>query len=193
MEVPAIETVAGKAEALRRLHGGPGMLVLPNAWDAASAQVFERAGFAAIATTSGGVAAALGYKDHEDAPVEEMLAAARRIVRAVSVPVTIDFEAGYRLAPGKIAERLVSIGAAGLNLEDSDHHGNAALVDAEEQAQRLAAVKAASRPRGRSRSQRSHRRVHPSPGDAGRAAKRGPEASASLPTGRRGLCLSDHP
>jgi 2-methylisocitrate lyase-like PEP mutase family enzyme len=144
-EGPSIETVAGRAEALRGLHGGPGMLVLPNAWDAASAQVFEKAGFEAIATTSGGVAAALGYKDHEDAPVEEMLAAAGRIIRSVSVPVTVDFEAGYGLTPREIAERLVSIGAAGLNLEDSDHHGAAALVDAEKQAERLAAVKAAVR------------------------------------------------
>src|SRR5207253_9148545 len=145
MNVASIEIVAGKAEALRRLHAGPDMLVLPNAWDAASAQVFEKAGFAAMATTSGGVAAALGYEDHEKAPVEEMLAAAARIIAAVSVPVTVDFEAGYQLTPRQIAERLVSIGAAGLNLEDSDHHGDGVLVDADKQAERLAAVKAASR------------------------------------------------
>jgi len=143
-----VETLAKRAEVLRALHSGPKMLVLPNAWDAASARVFEAAGFPAIATTSVGVANALGYEDHEDAPVSEMLAAAARIAGAVSVPVTVDFEAGYQLAPRAIAERLIAAGAAGLNFEDSNHHGDASLVDAELQAERIAAVKAASRAAG---------------------------------------------
>jgi 2-methylisocitrate lyase-like PEP mutase family enzyme len=145
---PSIETTAARADALRALHAGPQMLVLPNAWDAASAKVVEAAGFAALATTSGGVAQSLGYADHEGAPVEEMLAAAARITRAVSVPVTVDFEAGYRLAPREIAQRLIAIGAAGMNLEDSDHHGDAPVVNAELQAERLAAVKAVARAEG---------------------------------------------
>lgn len=124
------------------------MLVLPNAWDAASAQVFEKAGFLAIATTSGGTANALGYQDHENAPVAEMLAAAARITRAVTVPVTVDFEAGYQLSPHDIADRLISAGAAGFNLEDSDHHGDSVLVDPDRHAERLAEVKAALRSMG---------------------------------------------
>jgi 2-methylisocitrate lyase-like PEP mutase family enzyme len=124
------------------------MLVLPNAWDAASARVFEAAGFAAIATTSGGVANALGYGDHEQAPPAEMLAAAARITRAVAVPVTVDFEAGYGLAPREIVERLIAAGAAGFNYEDTDHRGEGALVDAERQAERIAALKEASRAAG---------------------------------------------
>lgn len=140
----AIEATATRAELLRRLHHGSAPLVLANAWDAASARVFEQAGFPAIATTSGGVAAVLGYGDHENAPGEEMLAAAARIIRSVAVPVTIDFEAGYGLSPGEIAEKLVAIGAAGCNLEDSDHR-TGGLVPAEEQAERLSAVKAAMR------------------------------------------------
>ena len=118
------------------------MLVMANAWDAASARRFEAAGFPAIATTSGGVAPAIGYADHEAAPVEEMLAAAERIIRSVPVPVTVDFEAGYRLPPAEIARRLIHIGAAGLNLEDTDHHETLGLAPAEAQAERLAAVKA---------------------------------------------------
>lgn len=141
---PTVEHVAGRADALRALHAGPQMLVLPNAWDAATARIFEAAGFPAIATTSGGVAGALGYKDHEDAPPEEMLAAAARITRAVSVPVTVDFEGGYRLSPREIAAHLIAVGAAGLNLEDSDHHGDAPLMAAEQHAERLAEVKAAA-------------------------------------------------
>lgn len=124
------------------------MLVMANAWDAASAQRFEAAGFPAIATTSGGVAISLGYADHEQAPVDEMLAAAARMVRAVQVPVTVDFEAGYGLAPDEIARRIVEVGAVGLNLEDSDHHGDTGLLPAERQAERLAAVKSAARALG---------------------------------------------
>lgn len=141
----SMEQLAAKAQIFHGLHAGPGILVMANAWDAASAQHFEAAGFPAIATTSGGVAGALGYADHEAAPVEEMLAAAARIVRAVSVPVTVDFEAGYRLPPSEIARRLIDIGAVGLNLEDTGHHGTPGLVPAEVQAERLAAVKREAR------------------------------------------------
>lgn len=144
----SIEITAARADALRTLHAGPQMLVLPNAWDAATARVFEAAGFPAIATTSGGVAQSLGYADHEGAPVGEMLAAAARLARAVTVPVSVDFEAGYRLAPREIAQRLITAGAAGMNLEDSEHHGDARLVEAEAHAERLAAVKAAARSEG---------------------------------------------
>ena len=76
-----------------------------------------------------------------------MLAAARRIVAAVGVPVTVDFEAGYGLAPREVAERLVAIGAAGMNLEDTDHAAGR-LTEPERQAERLAGVKAAARAAG---------------------------------------------
>ncbi len=120
------------------------MLVMPNAWDAASARIFEAAGFPAIATTSGGVAGAVGYEDHEDAPADEMFAAARRITAAVSVPVTVDLEAGYGLSPEEFVERVIAAGAAGFNLEDSDHHGPAKMVPAESHAARIAAIKSAA-------------------------------------------------
>lgn len=139
-----LEQLAVKVRTFRALHAGPDMLVLANAWDAASAQRFEAAGFPAIATTSGGVAMALGYADHEQAPLEEMLASAARIIRAVSLPVTVDFEAGYRLSPAEITRRLVEIGAVGLNLEDTDHQ-RGVLRPAEAQAEWLAAVKAEGR------------------------------------------------
>jgi 2-methylisocitrate lyase-like PEP mutase family enzyme len=96
-------------------------LVLPNAWDAASARTFADAGFAAVATSSGAVAAVLGYEDHEDAPVDLVLDAIARITRAVDVPVTADFESGFGLDPSGIAQRLIDAGAAGCNLEDTDH------------------------------------------------------------------------
>ena len=139
----SITTQAQRAERLRQLHAGPDLLVLPNAWDALSARAVEAAGFPVVATTSAGVAEALGYADHEQAPVEEMLAALRRIASAVAVPVTADMEAGYGLDPAELAERVIAAGAVGLNLEDSDHRPGRLLVDAEAQAERLAAVKAA--------------------------------------------------
>jgi len=75
-----------KAAKFRRLHNGPRILILPNAWDAASARIFEDAGFPAIATTSGGGAVSLGYPDGEAAPRNEMIDATHRIARAVQVP-----------------------------------------------------------------------------------------------------------
>ena len=142
------QTAVNQAEKLRALHDGKGPLVLPNAWDAASARIFETAGFQAIATTSGGVAAVLGVKDGEGGSIDEMQAAAGRIVRSVEVPVTVDFESGYQLEPKEIAERLVSIGAAGLNLEDTNHYGEEELLEAEPFAAQIAEIKAAARGAG---------------------------------------------
>src|SRR6202051_3999655 len=110
-----------KAEELRKLHGGPRVLVLPNAWDVASARVLEELGFPAIATTSAGVAFALGYPDGQRVSREEMLDVVGRVARAVRVPVTADMEAGYGPTPQAMAEQakaIVAAGAVGLNLED---------------------------------------------------------------------------
>jgi 2-methylisocitrate lyase-like PEP mutase family enzyme len=74
-----------------------------------------------VATTSGGIAATLGYEDHEGAPADEMLAAAARIARGVQVPVTVDAEAGYGMEPTELVAALREMGAAGCNLEDSDY------------------------------------------------------------------------
>src|SRR3989442_5779028 len=88
-----------RAAALRRLHQGPGILLLPNAWDVASARLVETAGFSAVATSSAGVAFVLGYPDGERISREEMAAAVARIARRVAVPVTADMEAGYGPTP----------------------------------------------------------------------------------------------
>src|SRR6266571_7085650 len=92
------------AARLRALHKGPPIFVIPNAWDAASARVFEAEGFPAIATTSAGVAAALGYPDGGAVPAREMIEAIARIARAVDVPVTADVEHGYATAPDAVAD-----------------------------------------------------------------------------------------
>jgi 2-methylisocitrate lyase-like PEP mutase family enzyme len=130
------------AERLRELHAGE-MLVLPNAWDAASATVVADAGFPAVATASNAIAAMLGYPDGEGAPWQEMFAAAGRVARAVSVPVTVDAEAGYGMQPRELVDRLLDTGAVGCNLEDTDHRAGG-LADAEEHAQWLATVRSAA-------------------------------------------------
>jgi len=132
------------AAALRALHAGPGLLVLPNAWDAASARAVAEAGFPAVATSSGAVARTLGYDDGEAMPVDEAFAAVARIARAVDVAVTADIEGGYGLPPAEVAERLLAAGTVGCNFEDTDHRGPDVLVPAEQQAERVAALRAAA-------------------------------------------------
>lgn len=141
------QCLARKAGALRRLHQGPELFVLPNAWDAASATICAAAGFPAVATTSAGVAEALGYEDDDSAPADDVFAVLSRVAAAVEVPLTVDVEGGYGLSPQDLATRTVRAGAVGLNLEDSDHR-RGGLRDADEQASRIAAVKAAGRSLG---------------------------------------------
>jgi len=122
------------------MHGGPQPLILPNVWDAASARVSADAGFAALATSSAAMAAALGYRDGQT-PGDEMLAAAARIARSVGVPVTVDVESGYGLSPAELVARLADAGVIGCNLEDSDPAARA-LADPARQAGYLAAIRA---------------------------------------------------
>jgi 2-methylisocitrate lyase-like PEP mutase family enzyme len=132
-----------QCDLLRSLHRPGAPLVLPNAWDAATARAVAAAGFPVVATTSAGVAGALGYEDHEKAPGEEMLAAAARIVRAVEVPVTVDAEGGYRMEPAELVAALRSAGVAGCNLEDTDW-ATGSLRDPDRHAEWLRAVREAA-------------------------------------------------
>jgi 2-methylisocitrate lyase-like PEP mutase family enzyme len=117
--------------------------VLPNAWDAASARLVEAAGFPVVATSSNAMAAVLGYEDGEQVPVDDALAYVATIARAVRVPVTADFERGFRLRPVELVERFAATGAVGFNLEDSNP-STRGMVDASAQADFLAAVRAAA-------------------------------------------------
>jgi 2-methylisocitrate lyase-like PEP mutase family enzyme len=130
------------AGLLRELHHG-NPLVLPNAWDEAGAALVAETGFPVVATSSAAVAGSLGHRDGENAPWREMFAAVARIARAAGVPVTVDAEAGYGLEPHQLVARLLEAGAAGCNLEDTDHR-TGGLVDAAAQADRLAGVRAAA-------------------------------------------------
>jgi 2-methylisocitrate lyase-like PEP mutase family enzyme len=132
-----------RCELLRSLHRAGDPLLLPNAWDVMTARAVVAAGYPVVATTSGGVAATLGYEDHEGAPGDEMLAAAARIVRGVDVPVTVDAEAGYGMEPAELVAALRNIGAAGCNLEDSDYAAGS-LRDPDRHAEWLATVREAA-------------------------------------------------
>jgi 2-methylisocitrate lyase-like PEP mutase family enzyme len=132
-----------KCELLRSLHTPGDPLLLPNVWDVATARSVLDAGFPVVATTSAGVARALGYDDHEDAPAGEMFAAAWRIARAVDTPVTVDAEAGYGLSPADLVAALQDAGAAGCNLEETDH-ATGEVRDPGERAAWLSEVRAAA-------------------------------------------------
>jgi len=131
---------AAKAERFRQLHHGPKILLLPNAWDAASARIFEDAGFPAIATTSAGVAFSLGYPDGQHIPREEMVAAVKKIVSAVQVPVTADLEAGYEDI-AKTAMGAIEAGAVGLNIEDMNYGDHGTLVPIARQVEKIKTVR----------------------------------------------------
>jgi 2-methylisocitrate lyase-like PEP mutase family enzyme len=143
MSVAQPERLRSRCERLRSLHRRGAPLLLPNAWDAATARAVVAAGFPVVATTSAGVAATLGFEDHERAPADEMLAAAARIARSVDVPVTVDAEGGYGMEPGELMAALRDAQAAGCNLEDTDHT-TGALRDPAAHAKWLAAVRQAS-------------------------------------------------
>lgn len=112
------------AEKFRELHHADEMLILPNAWDCASAKIFEVSGFPAIATTSSGISWSFGYKDGEHIPPELMIEVIYRITQTVNIPVTADIEGGYYgNDPEKFLKFIGSVvkaGAVGINLEDSD-------------------------------------------------------------------------
>ncbi|WP_426700264.1 isocitrate lyase/PEP mutase family protein [Rhodanobacter sp. Col0626] len=109
------------AATFRQMHGGPEPLRLPNAWDAGSARLFESLGAPAIATTSAGVAWAMGYADGGRMPVEVAIAAAANMARVLRVPLSVDMENGYSddaSAVGETIRRLLDAGVAGINIED---------------------------------------------------------------------------
>ena len=134
-----------KAARFRELHHGPKILVLPNAWDVASARIFEIAGFPAMGTTSAGVAASLGYPDGGLISRDEMLDVVRRIAAAVSIPVTADVEAGYS-DPIATAKAVVAAGAIGLNLEDAIPGTSDVLTELATQTAVISEIKAANLP-----------------------------------------------
>jgi 2-methylisocitrate lyase-like PEP mutase family enzyme len=133
-------TQSEKAAAFRRMHVEPPVLVLPNAWDVASAKVLAALpGCRALATSSGAVARSLGYEDGENAPAAVMIDAASRIANAVELPVSADLEAGYG-DPVGTARGAWEGGLVGINFEDSPH---GELLPIERQAAHIGGIREA--------------------------------------------------
>ena len=129
-----------KAQAFRRMHEEPPILVLPNAWDVASATALAALdGCRALATSSAAVARSLGFEDGERAPGDVMVDAAGRIAQAVEIPVTGDLERGYG-DPVGTTRAAWDAGLVGINFEDSTRAG---LVDLEEQVAAIRAIREA--------------------------------------------------
>ncbi|GAA2632792.1 isocitrate lyase/phosphoenolpyruvate mutase family protein [Streptomyces vastus] len=130
----------------RHVPGRP--LVLPNAWDATSARIVENTGAAAVATTSAGLAWALGAADGDRLDRDRALGAVARIVNAVRVPVSADIESGYArdsVGVGDTIRAVIAAGAVGVNIEDALYRsGEGPLRPVAEQAERLAAAREAA-------------------------------------------------
>lgn len=136
-----------KAELFRSLHVPGRPLLLANAWDAAGARVAERAGAAAVATTSSGVSWTLGAADGGHVDRDLALELTARVAAAVSVPVSADVEGGYAADPEGVAattRAVLAAGAVGINIEDCLDGGSSPLRTADDQAARIAAVRRAA-------------------------------------------------
>jgi 2-methylisocitrate lyase-like PEP mutase family enzyme len=142
-----IRIQAEKAERFRKLHHGPQLLLLPNAWDVASARILEECGHPAIATSSAAVAYSLGYADGQRISRGEMLEVAGRIARAANIPVTADLEAGYGTTPKDLADTVkaaIAAGIIGMNLEDVTGDDETLLVDLPLQLEKIHAIREAA-------------------------------------------------
>lgn len=133
-----------KAKIFADLHNKKETFILANAWDVASARIFEKAGFSAIGTTSAGIAAAKGYRDGQNMPLEEVLDTVEQILSAVELPVSVDIEAGF----GKCNEELVRnikkvlcLGAVGINFEDGTGCKSFPLTPIKEQMDKIRAIR----------------------------------------------------
>ena len=148
LPAPDPAVLAAKAQALLAAHASGRPLILANAWDVVSARAVEAAGFAFVATSSRAIADLFGEPDSDSSDPDLVFDFVGRITRAVQCPVTADLQAGLQLPADQLVDRILAAGAAGCNLEDTDHHGPGVLVDAGRQAERLAQVRAAADARG---------------------------------------------
>ncbi len=132
-----------KGKVLHDLHHNGKLLILPNVWESLGAAMLGDIGYPAIATASGATAFSNGYQDGEKLPFNDLLNILQRIVSSVNVPVTADIENGYAKNNAALAEnirKLVSIGIAGINFEDS-HHDEQKLIPTDEQCEKIFLIK----------------------------------------------------
>lgn len=141
------ETQTALGSAFLERHHEPGVVVLPNAWDVASALLLAQAGFEAIATTSAGIGYSSGYPVGEKMPLDDMLDAVVRMTRRLAVPLSVDMESGYGVRLDEIAQtvsKTIEAGAVGINIEDTCHDGSKQLFEFPLAVDRIAAARAAA-------------------------------------------------
>lgn len=138
-----LKSQSEKASEFRALHKKDHILILPNAWDVASARAFENAGFPAVATSSAGMMVSLGYPDGETIDRNEFVDAIRRIAKILTVPLSVDVVAGFGDTPDQVAATVTDVvkaGAVGVNIEDFIH-AEKKLFTIEKQIEKLKAIK----------------------------------------------------
>lgn len=143
MGVRQINTHKELAEKFQQLHTSEKLLVLPNAWDAGSAVIFEKAGFQAIGTTSAGIAYSLGYPDGEYIDFEDVVDCSKKILRRTTIPISVDIETGFTASTEGICQnvkQIIMLGVVGINIEDGILSPTVGLTDIELQVERIKAI-----------------------------------------------------
>jgi 2-methylisocitrate lyase-like PEP mutase family enzyme len=138
------EVLMQRAEAFLALHQPGNPVILPTVWDAWSAKLAVDAGFSALTIGSHPVADSVGKADQEGMTFDDVLTRVKQITAAVDVPVSVDIESGYAQAPSRLIEGLLSVGAVGLNIEDTVHSEGGRLRSAREHAELVGALRAAA-------------------------------------------------
>lgn len=133
-----------KAEQLLALHKPGEPVVLPTVWDAWSAKLAVEAGFVALTVGSHPVADSVGKEDNEGMTFDDLLTRVAQITGAVDVPISVDIESGYGEPPQRLIEGLLSVGAVGLNIEDTVHKENRRLRSSTEHAELVGALRKAA-------------------------------------------------
>src|SRR6202048_1640336 len=133
-----------RAQALLALHQPGNPVILPTVWDAWSARLAVDAGFAALTVGSHPVADSVGKPDNEGMSFDDVLARVAQITAAVDVPISVDVESGYGLPASHLIEGLLSVGAVGLNIEDTVHSEGGRLRSSGEHAELVGALRSAA-------------------------------------------------
>ena len=139
-----VEALKVRADKLLALHQPGNPVVLPTVWDAWSAKLAVDAGFEALTVGSHPLADSIGKPDNEGMVFDDVLTRVAQITAAVDVPLSVDIESGYAEPPARLIEELLSVGAVGLNIEDTVHSEGRRLRSAEEHAELVGALRAAA-------------------------------------------------
>jgi 2-methylisocitrate lyase-like PEP mutase family enzyme len=136
--------LASNATKLLEFHQPGDPVILPTVWDAWSANLAVSAGFSALTVGSHPVSDSIGKPDNEGITFDELITRIKQITEAVDVPISVDIEAGYGEDPKRLIDGLLSVGAVGLNIEDTVHSEGGRLREAQEHADFVGALRAAS-------------------------------------------------